>query len=69
MSMRQIGDSIVRWWPIAIAICGGIAFCSVAYARLQGVEIKQANLESRQQRIEWYLVKIGTKMGIDFGTP
>lgn len=69
MSIKQMGDGLAKFWPHITAVGTLIAFTAVAYARLQNVEAKQTNLEVRQQRIEWYLVKIGTKLGIDFGNP
>lgn len=66
MSLKEFGDGAIKWWPIIVATIGGIALTAVAYSQLKDVQAQMDSSEARFQRIEWYLVKIGTKMGVEF---
>lgn len=66
MSLKELGDGAIKWWPILLACIGGIAVTAVAFAQLKDVTTRVEKAEARFERIEWYLVKIGTKMGVDF---
>lgn len=66
MSIKDFSDGAIKWWPILLACIGGIAVTAVAFDKLQDVTTRVEKAEGRFQKIEWYLVRIGTKMGVDF---
>lgn len=66
MSIKDAGGVIVKYWAPVTGIIGFIAISAIAYSQLNDVRDRVQGAEARFQRIEWYLVKIGTKMGVEF---
>jgi hypothetical protein len=40
VSLRDVGNSVVKYWAIIVFCLAGIAFASIAYADLQAVKAK-----------------------------
>lgn len=40
MSLKEVGDGVVKYWAVILFCLGGVCWASVAYADLQGVKAK-----------------------------
>jgi len=66
VSLKQVSDGLAKYWAIILAFLTLAGMATKAYADIQDLKVKQHSTEERMVRIEWYLVKIGTKLGVDF---
>jgi hypothetical protein len=66
MSIKEAGDAIAKWWAPLLSIIGLIAVAAVAYSQVDEIRQRSKHNETRFQRIEWYLVRIGEKVGVRF---
>lgn len=67
MSIKEIGDGLKSWWPVVTTLVGAIALTGIAYATISDLSKRVEKAETRFQRIEWYLIRIGEKVGVGFG--
>lgn len=56
----------MKYWAPITAVVAMIALAAVAFAQLDEVRSKTMQNESRFQRIEWFLIRIGEKLGVRF---